>query len=71
MKRHAASKLPLKLTLAVVSGLLVASCSRTTGTGATECLVWQPISWSTKDTPQTIEGVKLNNARRDAYCTGR
>lgn len=71
MKRCGVFGRPLRLMLVVASGLLVASCSRTMGIGATECLVWQPISWSTKDTPQTIEGVKLNNARRDAYCMGR
>lgn len=52
-----------------VSGLLVASCSKTTGTVETSCLVWRPISWSSKDTPQTIEEVKLNNVRRNAWCS--
>lgn len=61
---------PLKLTLAVVSGLLVANCSRTTGIVGTECVAWQPISWSSKDTSQTITEVKLNNARRAAWCAG-
>jgi len=60
--------LPSKLTLALVSGLLVASCSKTTGTVETSCLVWRPISWSAKDTSQTIEEVKLNNVRRNAWC---
>ena len=57
-----------KLTLVGVSGLLAASCSTTTVSNETSCLVWTPISWSSKDTPQTIEGVKLNNARRQAWC---
>jgi hypothetical protein len=58
----------LLLTLAVVSGSLVASCYKTTGTAETSCLVWRPISWSSKDTPKTIEEVKLNNARQKAWC---
>ena len=59
----------LKLMSALVSGLLVASCSMTTASNVeTSCLVWRPISWSAKDTPQTIEGVKLGNARRQAWC---
>lgn len=70
MTKCAAFGTPLKLTLVVVSGLLAASCSRTTGTVGTECLVWKPVSWSSKDTPQTIEEVKLNNARRMAWCAG-
>lgn len=60
----------LKLTLAVASGLLVASCSRTTATVGTECAVWRPITWSQADTPQTVAEVKLNNARRKAWCGG-
>ena len=32
------------------------------------CSKWKGIGWSRKDTPQTIEGVKLNNARRQAWC---
>jgi len=68
MTRCADYATPLKLTLALASALLVASCSRTTATGATECLVWKPISWSSKDTPQTITEVKTNNARQAAWC---
>jgi len=58
----------LKLTFALASGLLVASCLQTTAIVGTECVVWRPISWSGKDTPQTIEEVKLNNARQKAWC---
>jgi hypothetical protein len=32
------------------------------------CQVWKDISWSEKDTTQTIIGVKINNARREGYC---
>ena len=68
MKRSANCVKLLRLTAVLVSGLLAASCSRTTGTNETSCLVWRPISWSSKDTPQTIEEVKLNNARQKAWC---
>ena len=68
MKTFAGCRTLSKLTLALASGLLVASCSKTTGLSETSCLVWKPISWSSKDTPQTIEEVKLNNARQKAWC---
>jgi uncharacterized protein (DUF39 family) len=58
----------LKLMLVVVSGLLAASCAKTTATVGTECSVWRPISWSQTDTPKTIEEVKLNNVRQQAWC---
>lgn len=68
MKRSASYARLSRLTFALASGLLVASCSTTTATVGTECLVWRSISWSKADTPQTIEEVKLNNARRKAWC---
>lgn len=59
----------LKLTTLCVATLLLAGCSKTTGTAATDaCLFWQPVSWSQKDTKQTIAEVKTNNARRKAWC---
>lgn len=36
----------------------------------TTCALWQPITWSVHDTDQTIIGVKVNNAQRDAFCKG-
>jgi hypothetical protein len=68
MKSFAGYRTLSKLTFVLASGFLVASCSKTTGTGGTECLVWRSISWSAKDTPQTIEEVKLNNVRQKAWC---
>lgn len=53
--------------------LLLAGCVTTTDTAATEgvppeaadplavCVVWLPISWSSKDTDQTIAEAKANN----------
>lgn len=60
----------LTTTLLGVSLILSAGC-QTTGTGGTEvCTVWRGIGWSASDTPETIDGVKGNNARRKAYCGG-
>jgi len=38
--------------------------------GSSACTVWTGVSWSPKDTDETIRGVKENNARRQAYCKG-
>lgn len=35
------------------------------------CSVWRDVTWSKKDTDQTITEVKVNNARRDAWCHDR
>ena len=32
------------------------------------CAVWQPVTWSSKDTHQTIREVKINNANRTDFC---
>jgi hypothetical protein len=32
--------------------------------------VWRAISWSKRDTDQTILEIKQNNAGRAAYCEG-
>lgn len=45
-----------------------ASLTGTRGTNASACAVWKDISWSKKDTDQTITEIKVNNARRDAWC---
>jgi hypothetical protein len=39
-------------------------------TNLAACAVWKDISWSKKDTDQTITEIKVNNARRDAWCQG-
>jgi hypothetical protein len=51
---------------------LLTGCSTLTGTVETNksvCAVWKDISWSSKDTTQTILEVKVNNARREGYCS--
>jgi len=64
MKRTA-----LMLTLAAVLPTLLAGCNRTAGVGIeATCAQWRAISWSQHDTPETIDGVKGNNARRKAWC---
>lgn len=61
---------PLTMLLLGVLLTPLAAC-KTTDTGGTEvCAVWRGISWSQKDTPETVDGVKGNNARRKAYCGG-
>jgi hypothetical protein len=32
------------------------------------CLAFRPISWSSKDTPQTAEQIRAHNAVWDAVC---
>lgn len=70
--------MPKPLTLLLVSALLIplAGC-KTTGTAVTSPCVaqatgqepaWRPISWSSRDTLKTIEEVKANNARHEAWC---
>lgn len=72
--------MPKPLTLLLASVLLtpLAGC-KTTGTAVTSPCVaqavgqepsWRPISWSSKDTLKTIEEVKANNARHEAWCKG-
>ncbi|CAH1664299.1 hypothetical protein CHELA1G2_12356 [Hyphomicrobiales bacterium] len=60
------------MLLAAALPILAAGC-KTTGTVATEnvCAQWRGISWATSDTPETIDGVKGNNARRLAWCEGK
>ena len=70
--------MPKLLMLLLVSVLLtpLVGCSMT-GTAVTSpCLAqaagqepaWRSISWSARDTLQTIEEVKANNARHGAWC---
>ncbi len=57
------------LTLAIAFGL--AACQTTTPTTATKgvCAVWLGIDYSASlDTPETVLGVRRNNARRDEFC---
>lgn len=58
------------LTLLLLAALptQLAGCNRTATGGTEVCSVWRPVTWSLKDTPETVDGVKGNNARRGAWC---
>lgn len=58
-----------KAIFVTVSLSLLAGCN-TTRTVATDaaCGPWRAISYSSKDTPQTVSEVQGNNARRAGYC---
>ena len=62
-----------RLLLAMLPLFLLTGCFKTTAIGGTDsaCTVWRDISWSAKDTPQTITEVKINNARREGFCEGK
>lgn len=56
-------------TLAIVS--IPAGCRTTTPTVAIDagaCSLFPPITWSSRDTPETIIQIRRHNAGRDAYC---
>lgn len=45
--------------------------TRSTGTTGDVCLIWKPITYSAKsDSADTVEEVRNQNARREAYCAG-
>lgn len=53
---------------------LLAGCQTTPtiGIGREVCLIWTPATYSAKgDTPETIEGNRALNAKRDAFCKKR
>ena len=63
----------MQYALVIVSMFALTGCASLTGTRATNtasCSVWKDISWSKKDTDQTITEIKVNNARREAWCQG-
>jgi hypothetical protein len=63
----------MRFVLVMLSTFLLTGCATMMGTPETNkaaCGVWKDISWSKKDTDQTIGEIKVNNARRDGYCQG-
>ena len=61
----------MRLLLAMLLTSTLTGCVTLTGTSETNvsvCQVWKDVSWSSKDTTQTIIEVKINNARREGYC---
>jgi hypothetical protein len=63
----------MRYALVMLSILPLTGCVTLTGTtetNASACAVWRDVSWSKKDTDQTITEIKINNARRDGFCRG-
>jgi uncharacterized lipoprotein YajG len=69
---------PMKLVTLLSMTVLLVGCATTMGIGGINanpeaanptavCHVWKPVSWSSKDTDQTITEVKANNAARKAW----
>lgn len=61
----------MRFVLATLLMFPLTGCSSLTATVATNeavCEVWRDVSWSSKDTQQTIVEIKVNNARRDGWC---
>ena len=54
--------------LLLVLAIPLASCKTTDTAVISACEQWRPVSWSQKDTRETIADVKGNNARRAAWC---
>lgn len=64
----------MRFGLVILSSFLLTGCATLTGTKGTDaavCDVWRDVSWSKKDTDQTITEVKVNNARREGWCKSR
>lgn len=55
------------LMLAIAS---LTGCQTATLTGGTRavCAVFPPITYSSRDTPETVVQVRKHNAGRDSYC---
>lgn len=53
--------------------ILPACSATTTGFGATSefCLLYEPIHWSRRDTPETVLQIKVNNAKYLALCVDK
>jgi hypothetical protein len=61
----------MRLLLVMLPLLILNGCSKMMDIGGSKpaaCSVWRDVSWSSKDTRQTIVEVKVNNARRQGYC---
>jgi hypothetical protein len=63
-------RLKLAITLTLLTPILANCAVQIPLSANSACTVWRGISWSPKDTDETIRGVKENNARHQAYCKG-
>lgn len=69
--KYTKPELRLALTL-IAATLTLGSCASLTGGDETDralCTQFRPISWSTRDTDQTIREVKAHNAVGVAVCS--
>ena len=68
-----------RLTLPLVALAPILSSCAMMDTGATRgavspaafapiCSAWPPVTWSSRDTPETIKEAKANNAARAGFC---
>lgn len=70
-------RMMLALASVTASGLLAGCATLTTAFGATEaidtkevaCAAFKPITWSTRDTDETIAEVREHNAAYAELCT--
>lgn len=60
----------MRYALVMLSFLALTGCATTSGvvTAKGACSVWPHTTYAKEDTPPTIEGNKLNNARRKGFC---
>ena len=66
-----------KRMLPPVACALILTCCATTDTGAIDaaaleriCPAWPYVTWSARDTPETVIDAKVNNAAKGAFCEG-
>jgi len=68
---------PLALLCAIALASTLTACAKTTGTAginpgvAFACKTFAPISWSKRDTDETIIVVKQHNAAYAVVCPGK
>ena len=61
---------PMLLVMLLPVSLLLTGC-QTMGSGETDkayCRAFKPVAWSVRDTPETIDQTKANNAVGVALC---
>lgn len=65
----------MRYAILIASILTLGGCASwtksTVATADAACKVWPTTPYSKNDTKETIEGNRLNNARREGWCEGR
>ena len=62
---------PFMLATLLLGSIVLTGCGTTTRiveTKTTACIGFQPITYSSRDTPETIEQIVAHNAAWDAVC---